>query len=521
MRVTRPQVNIRHYLIMALGGTRYLHPLIDELYNSNKWQYFEAFHKSNFYGDPRLARHVYRNEEKMKQVAGIVEWCYNENNFSLIYKLIKKGYKFSYQYFTRHQNKCIDLDHFALSYQKRKDNSLSDLDLFYATIVLVYLCTKENKLYSIQNNYGELFVHGLQSSILDTIGWELRFSKEIKEQYKNEVDSLFLAFGIPRNIKPTTLGQFLEFFVEREVDKELNKNPFQSIHDARGQVFQTGISKYIGSLSNWVKINGLNEMDLTESIPLTKEEIEAILLDFVIGKQNEGNQLSDDDRDLYIVSTLYLYGVIKELKEVKRLYLDDSQEKHFIELKNKEEELANKELLLKTIEAEYKEQIENQRKEIRRLESEVRRLNRAEKQLTAQLEKREDHSKEVAALRSYVYNLNNTIEVQTKLTQDELIERIQRKKVAVIGGDPNWVDKMERVLPEVRFADIDSLGRDMSYVEKMDVVFVHTGTNKHKYYRALMTYMNTKKARLCYFNGRTNVELSLAELEMSMRNNQS
>lgn len=512
----RPEINIRHYLIMALGGTSFIHKYIDELYELRKWEYYEAFRTSEFYGDLRLSRHVARSEEKMKKVAGIVEWCYNRNEFDLVYKLIKKGFKFTYQYFTQRQHKTFNLDDFTLAYSNKKKEPVSDLELYYASIVLIYLCTKERKPYSLNNGYGELLVHALQSYMFECFAWDIRFSDNMKEQHKEGVEELFKHYGLPRNMKPTTLGKFLELFVEREVELELRKNPFQSVHDARGKIFQKGISKYIGTLSNWIKVNGLYEMDLVENIPITKQEVEAFFLDFVIAKSKEGNMLTDQDRDLYLVSTMYLYAVIKQLKEVKHLYLDDSQEQHYIELKQKEESIRQKGAKLAALEAEYKAKEEKMSKRIRELDEELRKANRALQQADAELEKREDLAKEVSALRSYVYSMTQDEESPQKLTMKELAEKIQQKKVAVIGGHQNWVNHMQEALPEVRFAGVDSLNRDISYVDNMDIVFVYTGILKHKYYRNLMNRMNSNKARLCYISNVTNVELTLKEMAQSM-----
>lgn len=508
-----PEINIRHYLMMAIGGTSFIHDYIDELYNERKWEYFEAFRNSVFYGDPRLSRHVARSEEKMKKVAGIVEWCYNHNDFTLIYKLIKKGFKSTYHYFTQRQQKPFNLDDFTLAYSKKRKEAVSDLELYYASIVLIYLCIKENKPYTLNSGYGELLTHALQSSLIECFAWDIRFSEDRQLKHKEDVDDLFRHYKLPRNIQPTTLGKFLEIFVERDVEAELKRNPFQSVHDARGKIFQHGISKYIGTLSNWIKVNGLFEMDLVENVPITKKEVEAFFLDFVLAKTKEGNLLTDEDRDLYLISTMYLYAVITQLREVKHLYLDDSQEQHYLELKEKEENIKQKELKLAALEADFRAKEEQMNKRIAELEEELRKSNRAVQQVNSELDKREDLNKEVSALRSFVFEMTQEEVTSEKLTIKDLADRIQQKKVVVIGGHPNWVSNMEGALPQVRFVGVESLNRDLSFVDSMDIVFVYTGILKHKYYRNLMNRMNSNKAKLCYISNVTNVDLTLKEME--------
>jgi hypothetical protein len=132
MYMTEESVNIRHFMIVSLGGNTGLHPYIDELYQDKKWEYYECYRKGDIYNDAFIPRHVTKNEEKMKQVAGIVEWCYLNNDFDLIYRLIKRGYKFVYQYVQQNRLKGVDFDHFEITFIKKFGGSdkVTDLQLF-------------------------------------------------------------------------------------------------------------------------------------------------------------------------------------------------------------------------------------------------------------------------------------------------------------------------------------------------------------------------------------------------------
>ncbi|WP_026568324.1 hypothetical protein [Bacillus sp. UNC41MFS5] len=132
------------YLSIALGGNSYLHPYIDDCYRKKEWDYYEAYQSSGLKEEPLFSMYCTRNEEKIRQVAGIIEWSRINQEFSQIDYLIKKGYKFVYQYLQQHQQ--IDFEHFTRSYAKRhKSKVIKEIELIYQNIILWYLCERENK----------------------------------------------------------------------------------------------------------------------------------------------------------------------------------------------------------------------------------------------------------------------------------------------------------------------------------------------------------------------------------------
>jgi hypothetical protein len=351
----------------------------------------------------------------------------------------------------------------------------------------------------------------------EIIAKQVRFSKEHKERYKERIDDLFRHYDVPRNMRSMSLAKFFELFIEKQITQKGSINHFISIQQARSEVFREGISKYIGALSNWIKINGMNEMDLTESVIISKDDIENVFLDFIISKQYDSNRISDNDRDLYIVSLLYIQALSSIYMETKHMYLDDSQEQHYVELKDMEDRIKqNEELLSK--EKQRIENIEKNRGEkIALLEEELRKTQRILQQTQSELEKREDHGKEVSALRNYVYALNNENEVSITPDINELASRIQRKKLAIIGGHTNWITKMKEVLPSVTFIEIDQVSRDLGFLDKLDAVFVYWSIFNHKFYKKLMVQMNANKVDLHYIGRKTNIDLTLQEIEKALR----
>ncbi|MFF2531313.1 hypothetical protein ACFVS2_20635 [Brevibacillus sp. NPDC058079] len=516
--MSESSVNVRHFLIIALGGNSFLHSYIEDIYQERKWEYYECYRKSNMYKDALIPRHTTKNEEKMKQVAGITEWCYQHNDFEKLYRLIKKGYKFVYQFVQQNRVRGVNFDQFEVAFLKRNGGveKVSDLQLFYGASVALYLCHKEQLPYEL-NGYGRMFLDAMRDVTFEIVAKEFRYSKENKEKFKDRINELFKHYDIPRNMKPMSMGKFFELFIEKQMMKKGEENPFISLEKARQEVFKEGISKYIGSISNWVKNNGINEMDLTESLIITKNDVETAFLDFIISKQFNSNRLTDADRDLYIVAILYIQTLASVYLDTKRLYLDDSQEQHYIELKEIEKSIKEKEEILIEQEQRIRSIEQNRVESISLLEEELRKTQKALQQTQIELEKREDHSKEVAALRAYVYSLNTEDSLTQELTVEQLVNRIQQKKVAVVGGHPNWIHKMKEVLPGVSFAEVEEINRDLSYIDNVDVVFVYATFFNHKFYKKLMKYMSNNNTQLVYLSGKSNVELTLREMERAIK----
>ena len=115
---------------------------------------------------------------------------------------------------------------------------------------------------------------------------------------------------------------------------------------------------------------------------------------------------------------------------------------------------------------------------------------------------------ELIALREYVYGLK--IEDETGEDAEEdlnvMVEALQGKNVAVLGGIEKWTRKMHRLFPGWSFIAVDdnSIGA-VNAMESADYIYIYTNALKHdQYYRA----MNIIRAgnKMLYYLGSTNME---------------
>lgn len=92
---------------------------------------------------------------------------------------------------------------------------------------------------------------------------------------------------------------------------------------------------------------------------------------------------------------------------------------------------------------------------------------------------------ELTALRNHVYNLTEKEEQADTVTVDDMKSAIRDKRIIIVGGDINWVNKMKLEFPGWTFIKPANSGTmDTKIVEKADKVYFFTDTIDHgTYYR--------------------------------------
>ncbi len=78
-----PQESIilNQFFIIALGGNSYLHPYIETFYHNKEWEYYEAYKRSGLIGNPLFSMYSTQSEERIRQVAGMVAWSEQNNDY--------------------------------------------------------------------------------------------------------------------------------------------------------------------------------------------------------------------------------------------------------------------------------------------------------------------------------------------------------------------------------------------------------------------------------------------------------
>ncbi|OCA83213.1 hypothetical protein A8F94_19070 [Bacillus sp. FJAT-27225] len=502
--------NQKLFISIALGGNPFLHPSIDEAYRKNQWEYYEAYLQSGLKGKPLISMYSTRNEEKIRQVAGIVEWCYTHNHFTALDGLIKKGYKFAWLFVQR--NEEIDFEQYIRAYAKRqKYRALKEIELFYQNIVLWYLTSREGKPIQSLSVTWQSFQEMLHSSLKEAKVQELNFSERHIEENREKLLHLYEIYSIPKDPEFDSLGAFLEYMLGVSLRRVYEQDFEFDSEEAQQRMFQVSPGKYIGALGGWLKALGINELDATEQIPFTKHALDCALLELLYAKKY--NDISDDEQDLFFVASLYLHCVVSLYKEAKQFYLDESKQDYYVEMKTKEAailqqeaELLRNERTLQTARKRHESERAGLEKELREAQAKIRHLEQ-------KIEGMEDYAGEVHALREYLYWEEAEDQFYEKAPSvDKMAELIASKRIIVFGGSPAWQQKVKDVLPSVEFFDIDSRNRQLGKIRRADAVFINTSALSHAFYYKIMKELRGSGVPFYYIKGQSNSTKTIMEL---------
>ncbi|ALC92225.1 hypothetical protein AM500_22455 [Bacillus sp. FJAT-18017] len=498
------------FLSIALGGNPFLHQQIDETYRTKEWDYYEAYLRSRLKGNPLFSMYSTKNEEKIRQVAGIVEWCTEQGKYAQLDSLIKKGYKFVWLFVQR--NDQIDFEQFIRAYAKRqKYRTIKEIELFYQNIVLWYLCMREDKPIQKLSVTWESFQDMLHFSLREAKVGELNFSERQIEEYREQIGSLYRAYNIPENPEFDSLGAFLEYMLGISLRKVYEQDMEFDSEAAQQKMFQLSPGKYIGAMGGWLKALGINELDATEQIPFTKRDLDRALLELLYAKKY--NKISAEEQDLFFIASLYLSCIASLYKKAKQFYLDESKQEHYVELKSKEAAILQQEAVQLKKEREWqlsRKSLENERTG---LENELRKARMKIRQLEQRLESMEDYSDEVHALRDFVYMEEDPDCLLEKAPSLEtMAELIASKRVIIFGGSQNWQQKIRTVLSSIEFFDIDLKSRSLSKIKRADAIFINTSVLSHAFYNRIMKELRGTGIRVYYLKGQSNVEKTVLEI---------
>ncbi|WP_066305818.1 hypothetical protein [Bacillus sp. FJAT-29814] len=501
-------IMLKQFFIIALGGNSYLHPYIEALYRKNEWEYYEAYTSSGLKGNPLFSMYSTQNEEKIRQVAGIVALSEQTNDFSKIQSLIKKGYKFVYQYLKQHT--YIDFDHFMRTFSRRKKSeTVKEVELVYQNIVLWYLCVREKRPFNTENVAWKSFQSVLGTTLNEINMQKVIFSKDMMVKHKEEISRLYKKYNIPKNPRFTSLGELLEYLISDTLKRIYETDPDCSSVQAEQRVFQDKPAKYIGAIGGWFKTLNIHELDATEQIPLTKHDLDTVFLEILYAQKY--NHITEEDQDLFFITCLYLKCLGSLYHDTKKLYLDHSKFDYYLEMKSRETEINEQESKLIRKRQEWERTVKKQQQEIAGLTSELWEAQAKIRQLDQQIQSIEDYTNEVHALRNFAYR-EEQMDSEKTPPLNVMTEFIENKRIIIFGGSTTWQQKLIEHLPTIEFIEVDEINRDISKTKRVDAVFINTSVFAHSFYKKIIKELSNSNTSLYYINGNGNPEKTIVEI---------
>lgn len=479
-------------ITMAIGSRNILHDEINQIYKENREVYYEYFKKSSYYEDKRLASLSVQNYQAIQQFIGIYIFEQSIDSTSSTMKLIKKGYRFVYN-FVKNQMKVdfYKLRDDYITYVKR--NSLEkNIHLAHLFGIALFLCKHLEK----DVIYDEFDISLIRSSIdqvfleIEAKPEETEETVEFLEQYRN-LGVMKKDFQLPLKDLIVSINKLHS---EQQSEEEM-------IHHE----FYKGLSK-IAYILQYCNINPLDIQNITNIDQSRLKEIISLCLSSI-----EMLDLREDVHSL-LGTYLLIYALGTDYNSTKHNLIVTSQEEAQLELAKLKREYEGK---IRSL-----EQAEEQRQSsIRHLTDSNKRLTEKVQELEKQLSKKEVQLQELSEKNEALKNnqdellkkINLTPQIE-ELTEQEMASYLNTKKCIIVGGLKGWQEQLKEYIPTARFIQAEELNIDLDFLLKADLVFFNEAVNNHSMFERIKSKLENTTIPISYSGKNTNIRITLKKM---------
>lgn len=509
------------FIIIAIGSHSFLHSDIENIYNEKKETYYDLFKNSSYYNHPYILSLSASNYKGIQQFCGIYIDEKNSLKNDVTLKLIKKGYKYVYNYIKNKQQ--IDIYDFRdgfLQYISKNsfDSTISSFSYFS---IGIYICSILNKMICCDSFYIKLLSDSFNQVFtkVDPFSLESPTENINIDKFINKYIDLGInkkSFKLPLNDFITSIGKVNQ--------KNLSNNVLVNYSDdeinilSRSTKFFKGISK----LAYILNFNNIDFIDLQNITNITHEKLN-ILLSLSNLTVNDLD-LNEQDFEDVLGSYIMINALIEDYKSIKRNYLINSYEDTLLELHDLKNTYQQKINILQDNEIIEKRRISNLEDRLNKLNDYCSNLEKKLKQkdeIISKLENKVDSLKsDNSLLQDHLNNYKNIFNNTNLLNLDinHIANYINSKKCIIIGGDKNWQNNLKTYLPDCKFLSVDDLNRKFDFIKQTDKIFFNTYINSHSMFNKVKSVVSKSNAILFYCIPSTNIELTLKDIYLKLNN---
>ena len=519
--MSNKELNVRHALVIGLALNRNCADTINEIYYKNEKLYHDAYLNSGLHNDLLKKIFTMKTEDMINKLSGIVEVCYKKNDYLLIEKIIRKVHP-SIVNFVKKSN-VVDLDKFNLTYNL---TNLTEDENFSCGIALLYLTNLYGKQLS-GNSYLYFILNKWQSYISILTDGLIEYSPTNKKDEEFINEQIAKGYDLFMSNKDDNIDCSLELFISEDIEKRVfdklgidyNKNitelldvTIDEYEEVRNNEFNVGINRYIGSFSRYIHSLGLDSADIFVDTKITNKILENMFIDF--SYSIKGNNVSEDSRELYIASCIFIYNLVSLYKECKDIYLNKVSEDKYKELKSMEESLTKEKEKFNAKVFETKLTIKENKKEIEELKKKLKELERENKKLSSNAIKDKDTIKSlkqdlnsskgiITELQDHLRNIENIALTKEEINLDDKIEYINEYKIGIFGGMTS-IKTLSNKLENIVY--YNSQNQDISSINTLDMVFVNSDFINHAFTNKIKSVSSKLDVPMKYISG-TNDDL--------------
>lgn len=517
-------------MIYLVASNKHIWKIIDEVYSKKE----DDFYKYYIYNREKYSnksRYFLNSEMYINKLIGIIEYDKVEDSINMrnICKVLQKGYNKVYELFkSTNKNNYVD---FMSRFNEifRASNHLynrSVEEMMTHCFVAIYL----SEIKSVEINIEDFLLEEIEAFVVDLnrkinapeicrsvikeykekieLMYEeylLITEKEIKNKNYNALNLLDNIFETKAFKEAGVSSEEIDLVFKIKKNKNLKKQIIEVkeksdlVEQCRREILQSDkMALTTNYIRTWMNILGLEETDILQATYISNDFIR-LLFTYISLNKEQGNIL-DEEVDIFIIVSLFIYVLVQNYSKAKDLYLNESIVEFHKKMIKSEKILNTK---LSEIE-KYKSNIKNLNTQIKELKKDIEILEKDHskkyKELENGLSKNEDLKKEVIALRelTYIENMSNEEDKSNE------VENIENYKIALFGGHQSLYNKLNEKIKDLKYISYDNSTVDMSFVNNMDCVIVATNYISHSLYYKLMSYMSSNKAKLVFINN-TNI----------------
>lgn len=505
----------------GLANRKYMYSHIDRIYKTQSDLYHQTYLNSDLYDHPILGICLQSTRDYFGKVSGIIVHEYQTGKSTSTMSLINRRFKTSFKYFQ--SNKDLDLTKFAeiLLNTEKEFISVSDDELDLAGLVLEYLrrLHPNTKQVIVTGEYGDHLTDIVNLTKM-RINLGESFLNRVAKDYKDRVHDNcsvddFWPFTDKRLTIDVYLGRmraiynFKQQIYKPKMFSDLNLKP--KYKDSPGSLLR--VARLLNSQLQVAEIFltglGVATKEFLADIEITeKDMLDWILVQQYLIADPKADKLADICSGLVMI--LYLRGLVSGYSSLTARVVLEQQTVEGLRIKLKEmQEALTSEEESKQVQIASTEPVDYFERE-RELLKQVRDLQR-------ELELKEEHGKELAALRSYVYQEQQMVE-DIYPSVDHMVETIQSKRIVIVGGHPNWLAKVRSRLPKVKILEVsEKHNAPMDSILKADLVVMVYAQIGHTTWDRAMTYAERSSGALHIMTERVNEEETIRELYKAVK----
>lgn len=264
----------------------------------------------------------------------------------------------------------------------------------------------------------------------------------------------------------------------------------------------------------------LSEMYAKNNFPSETEffnylfDFENICINDLVLETQEKNALDDalltysifadeKDFDLYMSGAYLIQKLCQSYKQAKELYFQNCPEEIQLALESERLQIAEEVHTYKQENEALRIQLSTTQQTISKKNLQIEQLQAEINRLQAELSAINSGKAELEALQNFAYR--STMEMEKSAKKKDYSE-LSKKKILILGGTPDWHERMKKVLPNSTCVGPD-VTLNLDGVGNYDIVAIYTGYISHKMYYAAIT----KAKKIMYINN-SNIEMALDAL---------